>query len=71
MPVRRARRGTTYGAKVHIFSSSPRRISVESVVPEIVIDDGYRLGCPIGVKLAGRYFTTLADRQRLLCVNVP
>jgi hypothetical protein len=63
--------GTTYGAKLHIFSASPRRLSVECILPEIVIDDGHRLGCPLGIKLTGRKLTMMADRQRLLQCWVP
>ena len=37
----------------------------------IVIDDGFRLSCPMGIKLAGNRVTVLADRQRVLRCWVP
>ena len=63
--------GTTYGAKLQIFSAEPRRLSIECILPEIVIDDGYRLNCPVGITLKGRTLTLMADRQRLLQCWVP
>ena len=63
--------GTTYGAKLYAFATSPRRVAAECVLPEIVVDDGYRLGCPVGVKLTGRTLTVVADRQRLLRCWIP
>ena len=63
--------GTTYGAKLHVFSASPRRLSAEYILPEIVIDDGHRLSCPLGITLTGRMLTLMADRQRLLRCWVP
>lgn len=63
--------GTTYGAKLHIFSVSPRRLATECTLPEIVIDDGHRLGCPLGITLRGRTLTLMADRQRVLQCWVP
>ena len=63
--------GTAYGAKLHVFSATPRRLSVECTLPEIVIDDGYRLGCPVGITRRGRMLTLVADRQRLLRCWVP
>ena len=51
--------------------AAPRRLSAERSLPEIVVDDGYRLDCPLGVKLTGRVLTVLADRQRLLRLWVP
>lgn len=63
--------GTTYGAKLHVFSASPRRLSAECALPEIVIDDGHRLTCPLGITRTGRTLTLIADRQRLLQCRVP
>ena len=62
--------GTTYGAKLHVFSSAPRRLAVETTLSEIVVDDAHRLACPLGVKLTGR-LTLIADKQRLLTLRVP
>merc|ERR1711871_1867070 len=36
--------GTTYGAKLHLLSSAPRRLAVETSLSEIVVDDAHRLG---------------------------
>jgi hypothetical protein len=63
--------GTTYGAKLHVFSSAPRRLAVETTLSEIVVDDAHRLACPLGVKLTGRTLTLIADKQRLLTLRVP
>ncbi len=60
-----------YGAKLHVFSAAPRRLAVEVTLPEIVIDEGYRLRVPQGIKLAGRTCTVLADKERLLRCWVP
>ena len=49
--------GTTYGAKLHVFSSAPRLLAVETTLNEIVADDAHRLACPLGVKLTGRTLT--------------
>ena len=63
--------GTTYGAKLSVLSSAPRRLAVETTLSEIVVDDGHRLTCPLGVKLTGRTLTLIADKQRLLTLRVP
>ena len=63
--------GTTYGAKLHVISSAPRRLAVETTLSEIVVDDAHRLACPLGVKLTGRTLTLIADKQRLLTLQVP
>ena len=64
--------GTTYGAKLHIFSSAPRRLAAETTLNEIVVDDAHRLTCPLGVKLTGcNTLTLVADRHRLLTCRVP
>ena len=63
--------GTTYGAKLHIFSDAPRRLAVDATLSEVVIDDGHRLSCPQGIRLDGRTLTMVADKQRLLRCWVP
>jgi hypothetical protein len=63
--------GTTYGARLHIFSASPRRLTTECNLPEIIVDDGHRLNCPMGVKLTGRTLTLIADQRRVLQCSVP
>ena len=64
--------GTTYGAKLHVFSTTPHKVEVDVVLPEVVIDEGHRRhGKPQGVVLAGRSLTVMLDSQRLLRCWVP
>ena len=63
--------GTTYGARLQIFSSSPRRLSETINLPEIVLDENYRLMLPQGVKLTGRHLHFAADKTRVIQCAVP
>jgi len=63
--------GTTYGARLHVFSAAPRHVAERVDLPEIVVDDGHRLQCPVGLKLTGRVLHAIADRQRVLRCAVP
>lgn len=63
--------GTSYGAKLHVFSTEPRRLRAEANLPEVVIDDRHRLRCSVGVKLESRAITLVADEQRLIRCWVP
>ena len=63
--------GTTYGAKLHIFSACPRRLAAEATLSEIIVDDAHRLVCPLGIRFSGRSLSLIADKRRLLHCHVP
>ena len=63
--------GTTYGAKLHTFGTSPRRLASECLLPEIVSSDSFWHSCSTGLKLTGRTLTMVADAQRILRCTMP